>query len=107
VLLILAQHSDRHVILSDLAVLMHLRSNTLTQTIDRLEAKFYVSRRSDSSDRRVKRIVLTSRGSEVIAEIESRFTAIDDEIFRTCSKADAARMEGILRSVKCELVKGY
>jgi hypothetical protein len=50
---------------------------------------------------------LTSRGSEIISEIEGRFAAIDDEIFRTCSKADAGRMEGILRRIKCELVKGY
>jgi DNA-binding MarR family transcriptional regulator len=50
---------------SELTRLAHMRKQSMTQTIEELEALGYVDRRPDPNDRRARLVFLTQRGSQV------------------------------------------
>ncbi len=64
-------HLSRHdgMIQSDLANVLDLGKAALGGLIDRLEASKFIERRADDSDRRVKRVYLTTKGSQMIVEM--------------------------------------
>ena len=66
-------HLSRHdgMIQSDLANVLDIGKAALGGLIDRLEASKFIERRSDDNDRRVKRIYLTSNGTQIITEMRS------------------------------------
>jgi DNA-binding MarR family transcriptional regulator len=58
---------------SELSDRMKVKSPTITQCINSLEANGYASRSIDLTDRRVVRIRLTEKGKVFVAENEQRF----------------------------------
>ncbi len=66
-------HLSRHdgMIQSDLANVLDIGKAALGGLIDRLEASKFIERRADDNDRRVKRIYLTSKGTQIISEMRS------------------------------------
>lgn len=54
---------------SEVADLLEIEKATACRLLDRLEAKKWIERRPDSTDRRIKRIHLTSRATRVHASI--------------------------------------
>lgn len=54
---------------SNLASMLNVSKPTLGYHVDRLEAKYYVKRVSDSVDRRKKRLSLTKLGSQILFNI--------------------------------------
>ena len=75
-------HLSRHdgMIQSDLANVLDLGKASLGGLIDRLESSKFIERRSDDSDRRVKRIYLTSKGTSTIAEMRAPGQAMSERI---------------------------
>ncbi len=75
-------HLSRHdgMIQSDLANVLDIGKAALGGLIDRLEASRFIERRSDDNDRRVKRIYLTSKGTQIIAEMRSRSHEMSERI---------------------------
>ena len=72
--------------MSDLAGAMHCDASYVTQLADRLEEAGLVEREPDPDDRRVKRLVLTSKGEETRDELIGRihettpaFAGLDEE----------------------------
>lgn len=61
--------------LGEIATRENLSAPTITKTIARLEAKGYISRLADPSDRRVSLISLSAKGMALIEEVRSRRTA--------------------------------
>ena len=66
-------HLSRHdgMIQSDLANVLDIGKAALGGLIDRLEASKFIERRTDDNDRRVRRIFLTLKGTQIIAEMRS------------------------------------
>lgn len=62
---------DDGMIQSDLANVLDIGKAALGGLIDRLEASKFIERRADSNDRRVKRVYLTSKGTQIINEMRS------------------------------------
>jgi DNA-binding MarR family transcriptional regulator len=75
-------HLARHdgMIQSDLANVLDIGKAALGGLIDRLEASKFIERRPDESDRRVKRIYLTTKGSQMIVEIKVRSHEMSERI---------------------------
>lgn len=75
-------HLSRHdgMIQSDLANVLDLGKAALGGLLDRLEASGLVERRADASDRRVKRVYLTTRGTQVIQEMRVMSHEVSERI---------------------------
>ena len=75
-------HLSRHdgMIQSDLANVLDIGKAALGGLIDRLEASKFIERRADDNDRRVKRIYLTSKGTQIIAEMRSHSHEMSERI---------------------------
>ncbi len=75
-------HLSRHdgMIQSDLANVLDIGKAALGGLIDRLEVPGFIERRADDHDRRVKRIYLTAKGTQIIAEMRSRSHEMSDRI---------------------------
>lgn len=75
-------HLSRHdgMIQSDLANVLDIGKAALGGLIDRLEVPGFIERRADDHDRRVKRIYLTAKGTQIIAEMRSRSHEMSERI---------------------------
>jgi DNA-binding MarR family transcriptional regulator len=91
--------------MSELATARNVALNTATSLVDRLVAASLVERRGDPADRRVVRVVVTSRGADLVARLRTvREAAIgrlidelgDDEIAHILAAMPAlARLSGL------------
>ncbi|KRA64317.1 MULTISPECIES: MarR family transcriptional regulator [Rhizobium/Agrobacterium group] len=64
-----------------LAEHLSLDRSSIVRLLDTLEASGFVVRRKDPSDRRVKRLQLTSRGQEVAEQAESASRQLHAKVF--------------------------
>ena len=82
--------------MSALASAMQCDNSNVTGIVDRLEAAGLAERRAAEHDRRVKTIVLTSRGEALRAEVQLRAGQPPPEI-AAMSREDAVALRDILR----------
>ncbi len=78
VLAYLSRHDG--MIQSDLANVLDLGKAALGGLIDRLELSGFIERRPDSSDRRVKRVYLSSKGNQMVKEMQIRSHEMSERI---------------------------
>src|SRR6266567_6785778 len=94
-----AIHGAQPVTLGELAAIERVRPPTITAAVGRLEEQGLVHRRTDSRDRRVARVEITSHGRRLLAESRSRKTAYLEQQFAALSaeeRATLARAAAIL-----------
>ena len=98
-------HLARHdgMIQSDLANVLDIGKAALGGLIDRLEASKFIERRPDDSDRRVKRIYLTTKGSQMITEIKVRSHEMSERILAGLDEAARHKLVDMLSLVKRNL----
>lgn len=99
-------HLSRHdgMIQSDLANVLELGKAALGGLVDRLEASGLVIRRSDEIDRRAKRVYLSSRGVQLIAEMRSKSHAMSERMLDGLDVASRDALAEMLLQVKANLV---
>ncbi len=68
---------------SGLAKHLSIDTTVMPYIIDSLEVAGLLKRRVDARDRRVKRIVITAKGSDVHAELEVKVREAEHEVFRS------------------------
>jgi DNA-binding MarR family transcriptional regulator len=75
-------HLSRHdgMIQSDLANVLDLGKAALGGLLDRLEASELIERRADETDRRVKRIYLTTKGTQAIQDMRVKSHEVSERI---------------------------
>lgn len=78
VLAYLSRHDG--MIQSDLASALDLGRAALGGLIDRLEAAGFIERRPDDTDRRVKRVYLSTQGNQVVKEMSVRSHEMSERI---------------------------
>jgi DNA-binding MarR family transcriptional regulator len=76
---------------------------TVSGLIDRLEAKGWVERRSDASDRRVKRIWLTPKADEIHEVMTEHVGMLNDACLKGLSEAERERLCAQLSLIKRNL----
>lgn len=99
-------HLSRHdgMIQSDLANVLDLGKAALGGLLDRLEASQLIERRPDETDRRVKRIYLTGKGSQTIQEMQVKSHDISERILAGLSPEARKALADSLTLVKSNLL---
>jgi MarR family transcriptional regulator for hemolysin len=102
VLAYLSRHDG--MIQSDLADMLDLGKAALGGLIDRLEISGLIERRSDASDRRVKRIYLASKGTQLIKEMHRRSHEMSERILEGLDDEQRNVLSEMLTLVKKNLL---
>jgi len=100
-------HLSRHdgMIQSDLANVLDLGKAALGGLLDRLEASSFIERRPDDTDRRVKRIYLTSQGSKMIEQMRTRSHEMSERMLKGLDTAARHGLAEHLALVKANLLE--
>jgi MarR family transcriptional regulator, organic hydroperoxide resistance regulator len=81
----------------ELATRLHFDASNVTDIVDRLEARGLVERTVDPSDRRVRRLVLTTQGAAVRRKLFDR--AVDQAPINSLSAAEMKALRDLLAKV--------
>ena len=100
----LSRHDGAGMMQTELAKVMDVGKVTLGGLIDRLEASGLVKREADPEDRRAKRVVMTPKGSKLLAEILGIAKVVNGQIMSGISKSDIVRSENLLYKMKQQLI---
>lgn len=100
-------HLSRHdgMIQSDLAGVLDLGKAALGGLLDRLEASQLIERRADVTDRRVKRIYLTSKGVQTIADMRVKSHDVSERILAGLDLEARRALADNLSIVKANLLR--
>ncbi len=88
----------------ELASDLDLGKVALGGLIDRLELNGLVERRADDSDRRIKHVFLTPKGSDLIKLIRESVRGVEKEMLYDIKVDDLNTVIGVLRSMKRNLL---
>ena len=102
VLAYLSRHDG--MIQSDLANVLDLGKAALGGLIDRLQASGFIERRSDDSDRRVKRVHLSGKGAQMAKEMNVRSHEMSESILQGLDHASRQSLADMLGLVKRNLL---
>ena len=100
----LSRHNGQGMMQTELAKVMDVGKVTLGGLIDRLEAGGLVKRQPDPTDRRAKRVVMTPKGTKLLADIQSIATKVNDQILNGIGRNDISRAETVLYKMKQQLI---
>ena len=102
VLAYLSRHDG--MIQSDLANVLDLGKAALGGLIDRLESSGFIKRGSDSTDRRVKRVFLTTKGVQMVKEMRIHSHEMSERILNGLSRDKRQELADTLVLVKRNLL---
>jgi len=89
---------------TDLAKVMDVGKVALGGLIDRLEAGGLVKREADRSDRRAKRVVMTAKGTRMLANIQSVAAEFNSRVMVDIARSDLRCAEEVLHQMKKQLI---
>jgi MarR family transcriptional regulator, transcriptional regulator for hemolysin len=101
----LSRHNGVGMMQTELAKVMDVGKVTLGGLIDRLETSGLIKRLADPSDRRAKRVVMTPRGTKLLADIQTIGARVNSQIMTGIPRADIARAEALLYKIKLQLIR--
>ncbi|MET9689761.1 MarR family transcriptional regulator [Streptomyces sp. NPDC006514] len=96
---------DGPVPMRGLATLLVCDASNVTGIVDRLEARELVRRESDPADRRVKNVVATDAGREVIRRVREEMQAMHGAL-DTLDEAESATLYALLGRLRPSMEKG-
>ncbi|MET0450179.1 MAG: MarR family winged helix-turn-helix transcriptional regulator [Aeromicrobium sp.] len=79
-----------------IAQVLGIDRTVMTYLVDDLERAGMVERRPDPADRRARQVVLTARGTEVLADASSRLEQIERSVLGSLPEADADAFRTLL-----------
>ena len=88
---------------SEIADLLEIEKASAGRLIDRMQAKGWLERRDDSSDRRVNRLHLTKKAERIHGAIWPLAEATVDEALSDLSPEERRRLTGLMTRVKTKL----
>jgi MarR family transcriptional regulator for hemolysin len=100
----LLRHGGEGMMQTKLATAMDVGKVTLGVLSDRLEAAGLGERQGDPDDRRVKWVVMTARGTNLLSEIQAIAKDVNNRIVNGIAKNDIARAELVLHKMKQQLI---
>ena len=68
------------------------------------EASGLVKRQADPTDRRAKRVVMTTKGTKLLDEIQKIAVVVNGQILNGIARNDIARAETVLHKMKQQLI---
>ena len=103
VLAYLSRHDG--MIQSDLANVLDLGKAALGGLVDRLESAGFIERRPDENDRRVKRVYLSTKGSQTVEEMRIRSHEMSERILEGLNREQRLALAEMLTTVKQNLLE--
>lgn len=100
----LSRHFGEGMMQTELAQVLDVGKVTLGGLIDRLEASGYVARQPVPNDRRAKRVVLTSKGTKLLAQCQRLGEVVNREIMEGIDPKEVVRAEAVLHQMKQRLI---
>lgn len=100
----LSRHQRTGLMQTELSRVLEVGKVTLGGLIDRLEARGYVERRPLPGDRRAKRVLMTGKGTRLLAQIHKVARGVNAEIMRGISAGEITRIETVLLKMKSQLI---
>ena len=100
----LSRHDGDGMMQTELAKVMDVGKVTLGGLIDRLETSGLIKRVADPTDRRAKRVVMTARGTKLLADVKGTAARVNLQILNGISAGDIARTETVLYKIKQQLI---
>jgi DNA-binding MarR family transcriptional regulator len=88
---------------SEVADLLEIEKASAGRLIDRMQAKGWLERRDDRSDRRINRLHLTKKAERIHAAIWPLAEATVDEALGDLSPEERRRLTGLMTRVKAKL----
>ncbi len=88
---------------SEIADLLEIEKASAGRLIDRMQAKGWLERRDDRSDRRINRLHLTKKAERIHAAIWPLAEATVDEALGDLSPEERRRLTGLMTRVKAKL----
>jgi DNA-binding MarR family transcriptional regulator len=90
---------------SDLADVLELGKAALGGLIDRLEASGFIERRVDNYDRRVKRVNLSNKGTQMVMEMVRHSHEMSEQILDGLNRDARHSLADMLSLVKANLLR--
>lgn len=87
----------------ELAERLGIESPTLVRLVDRMEADGLLERRADESDRRVKRLHLSSEGHKEVERIRAYAADLRKELLAGLDKTELAITQEVLQKIRARL----
>jgi len=90
---------------TELSAILEIERATLGRLLDRLEAKGWIERRPDASDRRVKRVYLTGEVGDLLRTMRALAHELRAETLAGLDAAEQERFIELLLQVKSNLLR--
>jgi DNA-binding MarR family transcriptional regulator len=84
---------------AELGERLQLDSATMTGLLDRLEHAHLIERQADATDRRINRVVLTTRGRDLQAPLDHEMDLMNQAFLSNFSPEDAQRLQTLLTAI--------
>ncbi|OUI92736.1 MarR family transcriptional regulator [Acetobacter indonesiensis] len=88
---------------ADVIDVLSLAPRTVTEAIDALEKEGLACRTPDPEDRRVKRVSLTPKGLDILAEFEPIRNAFAEDLFKVLNKDEESALITLLKRLNGRL----
>lgn len=89
ILAYLVYHQGENILQKDMEQVFFLRSSTVTSVMKNMEKAGYIKRSVNEQDKRMKQIVVTSKGMEVFEHCKKTLEEVEDyvsDVFTECEK---------------------
>ena len=97
--------ADRPLSLVELAARLQISSQGALKIVTEMEGRGYVERQDDPTDRRVRRLALTSRGRSALREARRLHAAVEQELTDTLGKERITNARTVLETLAGEAAR--
>lgn len=77
----------------ELADAIHVSPSTMTASLKSLERQGYVTKQSDQSDGRCKRVVITRKGLDAVQRCQEAFNLVDTQLYAGFTPQEVERLK--------------
>ncbi len=88
---------------TEFAAVLDIEKATVGRLLDRLEAKGWVTRKSDKQDKRTKRIYLTEQVQPTLQIMRDMAAVTRDEAVRSLNKTERKQLRNMLKRMRDDL----
>ncbi len=88
---------------TEFAAVLDIEKATVGRLLDRLEAKGWVTRKSDKQDKRTKRVYLTEQVQPTLQIMRDMAAVTRDEAVRSLSKTERKQLRNMLQRMRDDL----
>lgn len=100
----LFQNKEKNIYQKDIEKVLNSKRSTVSGILDTMEKNNLISRKNDSSDLRLKQILLTDYAIDKIDQIKSRIKKINNNLEKNIKKEDLEVFFKVTKQVKLNII---